>query len=153
MDVKVWFLDNTDKLYSNLHVPFWVDALTSVLLTLIFAGTAYKITENHFKDPMYDENMTKLKQLIKLEKKIHKGKATDDNRADHSLLKNELQAIMEGDKRAKHRKNQVTLNDFYIRVNSVKKDEAINGDDDLEMAEKLLVIDQELDALKDQLDR
>jgi len=42
-------------------------------------------------------------------------------------------------------------------VNDFKKvhDEAINGEDgdDTELAEKLLVIDQELDGLKDHLDR
>jgi len=82
--VKTWFYDNTDTLYSNLYIPFWLNALITVFFTILFAGIAYKIVENHFKDPVYDENITKIKQLIKLEKKIHKGKATDDHRADHS---------------------------------------------------------------------
>jgi len=79
MDVKRWFYDNTDSLYSNKHVPYWLEGIISLTFALLFAGIAYKITEKHFHDPEYDSNLAELQQLLKLEKKIHKGKATDDH--------------------------------------------------------------------------
>jgi hypothetical protein len=48
--------------------------------SLIVSYIFYKITESHLQDDTYDENLTDLKTLISLEKKIAKNKATDDHR-------------------------------------------------------------------------
>lgn len=80
MDVKRWFYDNTDELYSNEHVPTWEKILIGFCFSMFFSGIFYKITESHLRDQHYDDNLTDLKTLISLEKKIAKNKATDDHK-------------------------------------------------------------------------
>jgi len=83
MDVKAWFYDNTDTLYSNEHVPIWLKFLLGFVFSLLVSAIFYKITESHLSDDHYDDNLTDLKTLISLEKKIAKNKATDDHRQKH----------------------------------------------------------------------
>jgi hypothetical protein len=80
MDVKAWFYDNTDTLYSNEHVPIWLKFLLGFVFSLLVSAIFYKITESHLSDDHYDDNLTDLKTLISLEKKIAKNKATDEHK-------------------------------------------------------------------------
>lgn len=84
MDVKRWFYDNTDELYSNEHVPVWEKLMIGFVFSMFFSGIMYKITEKNLHDGEYDDNLSDLKSLISLEKKIAKNKATDEQKQLHS---------------------------------------------------------------------
>lgn len=52
----------------------------------------------HFADPPYDENLTDLRTLISLEKKITKNKATDDHKSQSKNCKETIsKRLTEGD--------------------------------------------------------
>ena len=65
MDVKTWFYNNSDTLYHNNKVAHWIKALISIGFTLIFAVIAYLMVKKHYNDPDYNENLDKIRELVK----------------------------------------------------------------------------------------
>ena len=86
MDVKTWFYDNSDTLYHNNEVAVWIRSLISISFSLIIVLIAYLIVRHRYNDPDYDTNLDKIRTLIKIEKKIHKGKAEIDKKELHKEL-------------------------------------------------------------------
>ena len=86
MDVKTWFYDNSDTLYHNNEVAVWIRSLISISFSLIIVVIAYLIVRHRYNDPDYDTNLDKIRILIKIEKKIHKGKAEIDKKELHKEL-------------------------------------------------------------------
>jgi len=83
VDVKKWFFENTDRLYKHYHLNTIWKVLISLIFTATFGFITYKLVERHFEDPLFHDNVSSLKTLVKLEKKVHKNKASDDNKKDH----------------------------------------------------------------------
>lgn len=123
MDVKRWFYDNTDRLYKNDHVPGWAKFLIGIFFAAIFAGIGYKLAEKHYHDPHYDGNLQELKTLIRLDKKINKGKATDEHKKDHKDCSEGLDAKLTDEAKkgeSMSRKNTEKFNNIFIKYKNIK---------------------------------
>lgn len=90
VDVKKWFFENTDRLYKHYKINVLWKVLISLIFTATFGFITYKLVERHFEDPLFYENVDSLKTLVKLEKKVHKNKASDDHKKEHKEIKDAL---------------------------------------------------------------
>jgi hypothetical protein len=126
--------------------------------SLIVSYIFYKITESHLKDDCYDDNLTDLKTLISLEKKITKNKATDEHKQKHKDTHEMLEKKLtmeddQGKKKNMKRNNQLKFTSSFVKLSDIRsddKDSAINkeGDEEAESHEvKLMKLEKEVDDL------
>lgn len=74
-----FFETNVDKLYVDSKFSGGMQFLISFLFLIIFSFIAYKSAEVYFRDPKQDDRLKWLSQLLKLVKKLKKGKIQDDD--------------------------------------------------------------------------
>ena len=85
----------------------------------------------HWNDSAYDENLTDLKTLISLEKKISKNKATDEQKEQRQNCKDSIHKRLteqdeEGDKKVKHmnKSNLARFTKAYVKLDGDESKDA-----------------------------
>lgn len=78
-DVAVkWFEKNLDQLYIDTKMTGAWQVFICFLFLSIFGFVAYKGAEVYFRSPIQDDRLVELNNLLKLFKKVKKGKMTQD---------------------------------------------------------------------------
>ena len=74
-----FFQDNIDTLYIDTKMTGAMQALICFLFLSILGFVAYKPAESYFRNPQQADRLVELNNLLKLFKKVKKGKMTEDN--------------------------------------------------------------------------
>jgi hypothetical protein len=118
-------------LYSNEHVAGWLKFIIGLVFSLVYSSIFYKIAAMHWNDPAYDENLTDLKTLISIEKKITKNKATDEQKEQRQKCKDCIHKRLteqdeEGDKKVKHmnKSNLARFTKAYVKLDGDESKDA-----------------------------
>lgn len=124
-----------------------MNTIWKVLISLIFTATfgfiTYKLVERHFDDPLFHDNVSSLKTLVKLEKKVHKNKASDDHKKEHKEIKDKLTETIKNNEHGKRSKNKAKFNKAFLKIINGLNDheKTINAENtDEEAADNILTL-------------
>jgi hypothetical protein len=73
-----FFEDNIDVLYVDTKMTAGAQVFICFLFLAIFGAITYKVAEVYFRNPTQDDRLVELTNLLKLFKKLKKGKISED---------------------------------------------------------------------------
>lgn len=90
-----WFLDNDNALYHNPKLSFWWGAPIALVLALLVSWASYSTLETIYTDVEFNDHNADLALLLKIEKKIAKGKKVelDDFENKMKYITNEFKNV------------------------------------------------------------
>lgn len=74
-----FFKKNIDTLYIDTKMTAGMQVFICFLFLTLFGFAAYKAAEMYFRNPIQDTRLIELNNLLKLFKKIKKGKMTEES--------------------------------------------------------------------------